>query len=258
MRTVAMGLLVWPVCVCLGQGVSGSPTFEVASVKPSQHAVGKDANRQIVFGPAGISGRNVTLKQLIVEAYRLQPHQVAGGPGWLDVAEYDVEAKAGGPAATDQLALMLRALLADRFRLAVHTETRELRVYELVADKQGPRIHPAKDAESPTLGTAGGGLQFRGDLQHFANLLAIQLTIPVIDDPARPSIASGPPVPVLDKTGLTGIYDIRVDLKPEPGGDVFTLWQGVLRDQLGLKIESAKERVEVLVVDSAERIPTAN
>ena len=101
-------------------------------------------------------------------------------------------------------------------------------------------------------------MQFRGDLQHFANLLSVQLTIPVIDDPGRPSIASGPAVPVLDKTGLSGIYDIRVNLKPEPGGDGFTLWQGVLRDQLGLKLESGREMVEVLVVDGAERMPTAN
>jgi uncharacterized protein (TIGR03435 family) len=211
-----------------------------------------------MFGPAGIDGRNVTLKQLIVEAYGLQPYQVFGGPGWLDVNEYDVEAKAGGPAAREQLARMLRTLLADRFGLSFHRETRELRVYRLVADRRGVKIHPAKDGESPAVQFGGGGFQFCGGLRQFANLLSVQLSIPVIDDPGKPSIASGPPVPVLDRTGLSGNYDIRVDIKPELGGDVFTLWQTVLRDQLGLRLESAKENVEVLVVDRAERMPSAN
>jgi len=187
--------LVLAISACFGQSASSSPTFDVASVKPSQRAVGKDAGSQVSFGPAGISGKNVTLKQLIVEAYHLLPHQVAGGPGWLDVNEYDVEAKADGPAARDQLALMLQALLARRFGLSLHRETRELSVYELVIDKGGPKIHPINDAESPAAKTAAGGFQFRGDMRQFANLLSVQLTIPVIDDPGKPSIASGPPVP---------------------------------------------------------------
>ena len=65
-------------------------------------------------------------------------------------------------------------------------------------------------------------------------------------------------MPVLDKTGLAGIYDINVDMKLELGVDMFTIWQRVLQDQLGLKLESRKAKVDVLVVDSAERIPTAN
>jgi uncharacterized protein (TIGR03435 family) len=246
-------------CVSFGQSVTAPPTFDVASIKPSQRVVGKDANNQVSIGPAGLRGRNVTLKHLIVQAYRLQPHQVTGGPNWLDVNEYDVDAKADGPATREQLALMLRTLLADRFRLSLHSEARELRVYELVIDKNGPRIHALKDAEVPAAKTGAPGLQnFHGDLQQFANLLSVQLSIPVLDDPGKPSLASGPPVPVVDKTGLQGIYDFGVDMKPETGVDMFTLWQRVLQDQLGLKLESRKARVEVFVVDRAERIPMAN
>lgn len=251
---VAMSFLALPVCLSFSQ----TSTFEVASVKPSQRQVGKDAGAEVVFGPAGISGRNVTLKQLIVAAYRLQPHQVTGGPGWLDVGEYDVEAKADGPTPREQLARMLQALLADRFRLSLHSETRELRVYELVADKRGAKIHPAQDEESRPVQFSAGGFQLRGDLQQFANLLSVQLSIPVIDDPGKPSIASGPPVPVLDKTGLTGIYDIAIEMKLEPGADAFVLWQRALQDRLGLKLEAGKEPVEVFVVDRAERAPSAN
>ena len=72
------------------------------------------------------------------------------------------------------------------------------------------------------------------------------------------SYVSGPPFPVIDKTGLTGVYDTPLDVKPEPGGDAFTLWQGVLQDQLGIGLETKKENVEVLVIDHAERSPSAN
>jgi uncharacterized protein (TIGR03435 family) len=259
MRTALAAIpLVFSTSMCFGQGPATPPAFDVASVKASQRALGKDAGSQVLFGPAGVSGKNVTLKQLIVEAYRVQPHQVSGGPGWLDVGEYDVEAKADGPASKGELARMLRTLLADRFRLALHNETRDLSVYELVIDKLGPKIHPIEDGEGPAAKAGAGGFRFRGDLQHFANLLSVQLTIPVIDDPTKPSVASGTAVPVLDKTGLQGIYDIGVDIKLEPGGDMFTLWQRFLQDRLGLKLESRKEKVEVLVVDRAERAPTEN
>jgi uncharacterized protein (TIGR03435 family) len=212
----------------------------------------------ITVSPTRLSGRNVTLKRLIVQAYRLQPHQIFGGPNWLDVAEYDIDAKADAPVSSEQLALMLQTLLADRFKLATHKDTKELRVYELVVDKNGPKIHAIKDAETP-VGTGPAGLpSFRGDLQQFANFLSVQLSIPAIDDPGKPSIASGPPVPVVDRTGLPGVFEINVDLKPEPGVDMFALWQRVLQDRLGLKLESRKGKVDVLVVDRAERIPTAN
>jgi uncharacterized protein (TIGR03435 family) len=235
---IAVGLFAFLTCVSFAQ------TFEVASVKVSQRQLGRDYEGAISINPAGIVGKNVTLKSLIAEAYQLEPHQVLGGPGWLDFDQYDVEAKAAEPATKEQLRLMLRALLAERFRLSFHRETKELQVYQLVADKSGPKVRPAADGMS---------------MRQLANLISIQLTIPALsDDPSKPSIASGPLVSVLDKTGLAGIYDIRVDLKPEPGVENFTLWQRFLQDRLGLKLESRKAKVEVLVVDSGEKTPTSN
>ena len=236
-----------------------SPTFAVASVKPSRRLVGRDANnRSISISPAGLSARNVTLKRLITEAYNLQPHQVSGGPNWLDSNEYDLDAKADVPAPKQQLLLMLRTLLTERFRLAFHRDTKELRVYELVADRGGPKIHPVKDADDSAATSAAGLRSFRGDMRQFANLLSVQLTIPAIDDPTRPSIASGAPIPVIDKTALPGIYDIALDVKPETAGDMFTFLQRVLPEQLGLKLESRKAQVEILIVDHAEKTPVAN
>jgi|SRR5271157_2528831 len=260
MRTaIAAVALVFPICASFAQTAAGPPAFAVASVKPSRHVLGRDADSRISIGPAGLRGGNVTLKHLIAEAYGVQPYQIFGGPNWLDAEEYDVEAKADGPATREQEALMLRGLLTDRFRLSLHDETRELRVYHLVVDKHGARIRATTDAETPAAKAgAAGPRSFHGDMQRFADLLSVQLSIAMPDDPTQPGRASGSPVPVMDKTGLPGVYDFSVDMRPEPGADIFTLWQGVLQDQLGLKLESLKAPVEVLVIDHAERIPVAN
>jgi uncharacterized protein (TIGR03435 family) len=91
-------------------------TFDVVSVKRSRNRVGPDANNVFRYDPGGITGRNVTLRRLIAEAYRLQLRQVLG-PKWLDENEYDLEAKAGRSAGPNEVALMLRELLAERFQL---------------------------------------------------------------------------------------------------------------------------------------------
>jgi len=231
-------------------------SFDVASVKPSAKTVGKDYNNRIAIDGATFRGRNVTLQRLIVEAYGVQPPQVFGGPKWLDESEYDVEAKAGTPATKEQLRRMLQPLLASRFRLVLHRESRELQVYQMVVDKGGPRIQPVKEGEGAAAPL--GSSHFHGDLQQLANLISVQLTIVMVDDPTRPGVASGPPVPVFNRTGLSGTYDFDVDGKREPGADPLAQWQRILREQLGFKLESRKQPVEGIVVDSAERVPVAN
>ena len=240
--------------VAVGQVSTTAPAFDVASVKPSQHVVGPDYNNQLTYSPTGITARNVTLKRLLAEAYHLQLNQVLG-PSWLDRREYDIDAKATGAATREQMALMLRGLVAERFKLTQHSEMREMRVYELVIGKSGSKIRPMSDAGTAT---ARAGFHFHGDLRQFADLLAVQLSIPAPDNPAEPARASASPIPVLDKTGLPGIFDFSVDIHPELGTDMFTAWQRALEDQLGLRIESRKGNVPVLVVDEAAAIPTEN
>ena len=233
---------------------SSSPAFELASVKLSQKPVGPDSNNRLTYERAGVKFRNATLRCLVAEAYGLQLNQVLG-PSWLDQREYDIEAKADGPTAKEQLRLMLRTLLTERFKLVQHRETKELRAYELVIDKAGLKIQSIEDGEVP--GTTAGH-RFRGDFRRLADLLAVQLTIYVSDDPTRPGRASGPPPPVLDKTGLPGTYEFGLDINPEPGSDTFAVWQRFLKDKVGLRIDSRKGPVDVLVVDGAERVPIAN
>jgi uncharacterized protein (TIGR03435 family) len=254
MRTVAVTCAVAMNWAAFAQEAAKAPVFEVASVKASERAVGPDANDRWVFQPAGFIGRNATLRRLIAEAYGIQVRQVQG-PGWLDQNEYEIEAKANGPVAREEIDRMLQALLRERFGLKEHRENRDLRLYDLVADKDGPKIQPVKDGDPPL---AGGGWLFHGDMRRFADLLAVQLSIALPDDPGRPGMAAGQPVPVLDRTGLAGTYDVRVDVRPEPGADMFNLWQRVLTERLGLRLVSRRGAVEMLVVDEARRVPTGN
>ena len=222
-------------------------TFDAASVRRSEINRGVDARGQVAFGPNRVSAKNVTLKHLIATAYQVQHSQIAGGPRWLDSQEFDIEARMEAEVTRVQLRQMLQALLAERFHLVFRKETKDLRVHALVVDKNGFKTKQG-----------GGGQHFHGDMRQLADLIAVQATIPAAVDPGRPAMAGGAPILVIDKTGLDGVYDFDLDLRPELGTDQFTLWQRVLREQLGLRLESQKAKVEVLVIDAADRIPGAN
>lgn len=229
-------------------------SFDVASVRPSEHEVGPDYNNQITYSPGEFSARNVTLRRLVAEAWHCQMNQVIGPP-WIDHSEYDITARTPEGATKEQFPAMLRGLLADRFRLKQHDDTRQMRVYELAIGEAGPKIHAIdQGATAP----AGSGFHFRGEMRQFADLLAVQFSIPAPDSPSAPVRAGGSQIPVLDKTGLQGVYEFSVDLRPEMGTDTFTGWKRALEDQLGLKIESRKEDVPVVVVDDAAKIPAPN
>jgi len=230
-------------------------TFEVASVRPSQREVGPDYNNQISYSGDRFIGKNVTLKRLVAEAWHCQMNQVVG-PSWLDRKEYDIEARVPPGTGREQIGSILQGFLSDRFHLKQHSEKREMRVYELTVAKSGPKIHPGETEASDNSG--GQGFHFRGDMRQFADLLAVQFSIPAANDPSVPTRAGGTLIPVLDKTGLKGTYDFSVDQRPEPGTDAFTAWKRTLEQQLGLNIESRKGEVPVVVVDSADQVPTAN
>jgi len=249
-----LAALSFPGSTAFSQASATAPAFEVASVKQCLHTVGPDYNNQLTYSPNGLTARNVTLKRLVAEAYGLQLNQVSG-PGWLDQNEYDIDARTAGANTREQMAGMLRSLLAGRFNLVEHSEVREMRVYELIVDKSGPKIHPLKDGESSTIQS---GFHFHGDMREFADLLTVQFSIPAANNPSEPARAGGPQIPVVNKTGLAGTFDFSVDMRPELGTDAFTLWQRALQSQLGLSIESRKESLAILVVDSAAKIPTEN
>ena len=245
---------------------TAGPSFDVASVKPNKSG---DRGSRLGMAPNGrLTVINVSLKQLITNAYNLRDFQVTGGPDWLDVDRFDIAATAGHPiqpsagGAPQELFQMVRNLLADRFKLVAHTETKDAPIYQLVLARPGslgPKMHPAAvdcaalmgrggpppavaAGQMPPCGTriSDGHLSGRGgDMTQMARTFA-----------SFPGVGRL----VVDKTGLTGSFDIDLDWTQDPsldaaGPSIFT----ALQEQLGLKLESTRGPVDVLVIDSASQ-----
>lgn len=224
--------------------------FEIASVKPNNSRT-SDSSSKTFRGPQrSIRDINVTLQSLILQAYDLRAFQLVGGPAWTDQAKFDVEAKA--PAIPDpDLHAMMRSLLEERFQLKVHRETRALSVFLLSVTKGGSKLRsssvgpPGGPISTRTnAGSAGGEIVAKGA---GIDLLAVAL-------------ASEVGRPVIDKTGLTGRFDINLEWSPSASGNaspesgrlgppsaVFT----AIREQLGLNLEPGTAAVEMLVIDDA-------
>jgi uncharacterized protein (TIGR03435 family) len=224
------------------------PAFEVASIKRSSSASGGDG--AVTIQPTRFAARHATLQRLLFEAWQI-PYAQIMGPPWLRTDEFEVDARSETAASVEQIRSMLRTLLTDRFKLVVRTVQRERRVYLLLAGKDG--LHAGR-------ASGAWARPFHGTLAEFANILAVQLSIPnpVSINPAIPSRATGAPVPVLDQTGIAGAFELSVELQPEPGADTFTLWQRALREQLGLRLESRRAAVPILIVQRAVKIPAGN
>ncbi len=246
------------------------PSFEVASIKP-----GEPGSVRFGFETRGTQFlvTNAPLKMMIGEAYDIRAHQIIGGPKWIMSDQFSIEARwpAGiriGPAPTPegmrQEKLMLQSLLEERFKLKVHRETRLEQVYELVVAKGGPKLKPSAgpgaDGREGIFARGFGGLAVTNQpIQSLAGILSQRLGRSVID-----------------KTGLTGKYDFELSFMPEPTAEDLALFGPpppgcgsacrftalpslftALQDQLGLRLESARGLVDVVVIDSAVK-PDAN
>jgi uncharacterized protein (TIGR03435 family) len=241
------------------QTPTARPSFEVTSVKANHAGV-----RRFSFNPRkdGFSATNVSLRMLVEFAYGVHEFQIVAGPPWLGSDRFDVEAKAERNLSHDQVVEMLQTLLTDRFRLAARRETRDLPVYDLVIAKGGLKVKEAKCVGTPSPYNPCGG--FSGSTR--GQLTGREATMPEFAKTLTSVLART----VRDKTGATKAYDFDLSWTPDVGsqqgpGDpdalavdangpaIFT----ALQEQLGLKLESAKGPVEVLVIDRAEQ-PTQN
>jgi len=258
--------------------------YEVASIKPNKS--GSDYN-SLRGSPDGFTATNITLRTLIREAYAVEDHQITQTPSWLNSERYDIQAKADkstieelqklGP---DERKLerqrMLQALLADRFKLSVHFETKQGPAYALVIAKNGPKLHEAKPGESYADGIKGfDGLPIG---PHRTRMASGELTVQALPMATVAQLLSmhlGRTV--LDETRLMGNYDFTLRWTPEQGETaVFNGPEGsqlradsipaefsgpsifaALQEQLGLKLESQKGPVEILVIDHIEK-PSEN
>src|SRR5579883_151928 len=207
------------------------PRFEVAAIRPSNADPGSSG---FSSRHGRLVGSNVTLKRSIIGAYSVGPNQVVGGPDWLDSDRFDINAKADEDAGDSKLMLMLQSLLADRFHLVLHRETRPLQAYVIEVAKGGPKLEKAKTQESTTE-SGRGVLKVRGTtMDRFAQVLARQMDLPVVN-----------------QTGLEGAFDFKLEWtpenersKPDAGTSIFT----AIQEQLGLRLRAQKAPVEVLVI----------
>lgn len=237
--------LLLAACVASGLAFAQKPVeFDVATVRPA--APSNDGHTHSRISTDTETGKlnylNVTLKDIIGQAYKVQQYQIKG-PDWISTERFDIVAQF--PPRTDarQVPLMLQSLLKDRFKLTTHRESKQLPVYDLVVAKGGPKFKAESSESGITSNTNGTHwhVSAKVSMRSFANFLSEELDRPVID-----------------KTGLAGSYDFTIDWAADnavatndAGPSIFT----AVQEQLGLRLESAKGPVEIIVVDHAERTP---
>jgi uncharacterized protein (TIGR03435 family) len=223
---------------------SGS-RFEVASVRPNR----KDACRgrwNFNASHGTVTAVNAPLLRIVSRAFNLTDDRVSG-PGWLDDECYDIKAKVSGNVPDRDLMPMLEQLLQERFHLAAHREQEEKPILALVADKGGVKMRPYSENAPPPNPNQDGKILFMA--RHLPDLCE------------RLGKVAGRPI--VDKTGLDGDYMIVLSYLPlsstnydpsDPASDIVS----ALRDQLGLRLQAQRGVVDMLKIDSIDRIPTAN
>jgi uncharacterized protein (TIGR03435 family) len=260
--------------------------FEAASIKPQAPSSDGNIRTMVQYPPNGrFTGAGVSVKTLICVAYGLSDFQVLGGPDWIESDRYDVLATPGS-ALEEQLQKMksddntqakrqmLQALLADRFKLTIHHDTKELPIYALVVAKGGSKLQETKpDDANPDAGSAPAHPSNKGRMRMSIDSGAIEMTAQgmAMDGLAR-QLASQLGSTVRNETGLKGIYDFTLRFTPDdahmdasgPGGANASLADNggtsifaAVQDQLGLKLESKKGPVDVVVVDHVDK-PSEN
>ena len=234
-----------------GSGVPADarPSFEVASIRASR--IGQRSNEgssrsRVEYAPNGVRMTNVNVKDCIQWAYGVPFYQLSG-PKSLDRERYDVVAKAEAPVTVNQLRLMMRSLLASRFKLVLHPETKALAVYELVVVKGGPKLASLRTAEEATT------LHSSESLPEVHNGSFVFQNTSMAEFAEKLSQLRGIDRPVVDRTALRGSFNFTLNsaadaLLDPSGASLFTL----IHEQLGLKLVPAKAPLEVLVIDRAE------
>jgi uncharacterized protein (TIGR03435 family) len=245
------------------QGLSAqpvpNPAFEVATVKPAGPT--KRACGMYTFPGGRLTTENCPLQYVIEQAFGVQSFQISGAPSWTREVSFDIDARPPASSKSsqatpsnsklppnDEQRRMLQALLAERFRLKYHRETKEGPVYSLTRGKKEAKLQEPKNKNDyPWAGSAGGGMPFANGIAGI-NISTAQLA-------KRLSVPLGRPV--IDQTRIEGSFDFKFEYVPDdPNSDVITSILTSIQG-LGLKLESLKGPVETIVVDHVER-PSEN
>jgi uncharacterized protein (TIGR03435 family) len=230
-------------------------SYEVSSIKVNNSGSGNSSGE---FGPHHLRATNYTLKSLILLAYSIPEFQLIGEPDWIGTLRFDIEAKTADgvqttPGSEQQILTLLRSLLEDRFQLKVHRETREGAVFNLVVGKNCSKLKETAEKGAHRSGGMGGGpdtAELTGTGYSIEDLIG--------------RLAAQVGRPVIDKTNLSGKFDFKMTFNPRPlvgadsskqssAPDIFT----AIQEQLGLKLESSKGPVDVLVIDGVSK-PSEN
>jgi uncharacterized protein (TIGR03435 family) len=234
-----------------GLSAQACSTFDVASIKPNTSGAG-GGYPELGSGSRRFTATNQLMIELIMSAYEVPPRQILGIPSAFFQERYDVYATCEQPITKEQLPHLLQLLLAERFHLSIHRESKEQTIYALVPEKSGPRLYETShEGGRPTLRQSGYSFSFTSaDMSKLVGVLS-QLT-------GRK---------VVDRTGLRGQYDFTLSYAPDHGGggregsNISTAADGfpdsvftALREQLGLNLEAQKGQVEFIVVDHLDRL----
>jgi uncharacterized protein (TIGR03435 family) len=254
------------------------PPFDVVSIKPNKSDGGMI---RVMYKPDGYSATNISLKMLILGAYGLKEDQLSGLPNWADSARYDIDAKVAGPDVAelqklknDQRRLLLLPLLADRFKLTVHDDTKILPIYELIVANNGSKLKEATPGDAYANGVKGPdgigrtGMMTMRPGQLTAQAVPMTSLVTMLSQQLHRT--------VVDETGLTGKYDISLQwtqddgsnpmfkgtdgsqqsAEPSPDASLPSIFTAV-QEQLGLKLQSSKGPVRVVIIDHVE-MPSEN
>jgi len=284
--------------VLRGQAPAEQPSFEVASIRPAAVADPMHGIRVFVNGgpgskdPGRFTAANFSLFNLVTMAYEISHWQLSV-PDWMKTSMFNIAATVPEGATKEQFHLMLQRLLAERFELKVHWDTKEMSLYELVVAKNGPKLKESKGYQEPPPSDAlmGPG-SLKRDSEGYPELHAgrrgtlmmngrarMQAVDETMEHFASTTLTGQVRGPVHDGTGLKGKYDFTLSWNtgqsPMSAGSASAAQPGspltappdypsgptifeALKDQLGLSLEKKRGEVKILVVDHVEKVPTAN
>jgi len=242
-----MRVIVWAVFVAylpnVAFGQAAVPLrFEVSSVKPTPPERQNHLQTDYCTGGGRFAVAGTPVMWSLTYAYHLKDVQISGAPAWLNEfdAAYDIEGKPSGPVNNEQCRLMVQSLFVDRFKLAAHREMKDSAVYLLTIGRNGTKLHE------------GGGVKLNGGVQLIA--------------PGKPEWPDGLTMsglagilssytdrPVVDRTGMPGTYGITLDFSLAGDGDDHPSIFTAVQEQLGLKLDSGKAVIEMLVIDHIQK-----
>jgi uncharacterized protein (TIGR03435 family) len=237
-------------CVWSIASASHAASFDVASIKPASIPIGREGGNRsrIEHTPTSLSMWNVALSDCVQWAYGVAFFQLEAPH--LSADSYDILAKTGAPIPVSQLRLMLQDLLAKRFNLALHRETRMLPAFELVVAKGGPKLPSANPPRS--------GIHAAESLPRIQNDAFLFTDVSMAEFAEMLTQLRGIELPVIDRTGIAGNFDIVLKSAPSATRDAdAAALLAIIEEQTGLKLVSAKAPFEIVVIDRAGK-PSQN